>query len=66
MNHKAFVAGFDTDSMASYYNFEWIKPINYQFEYPLISGNGKSNLQCNTQFYYKSKLWEYEKNGEFP
>ena len=61
INHKGFVVGFDTESMASDYNFEWNKPINYQFEYPLISGNHKSNLQFYKKFYYKSKLWDYEK-----
>ncbi|MBL4663702.1 MAG: DUF2971 domain-containing protein [Flavobacteriaceae bacterium] len=61
MNHSGFVVGFDTQSMANDYNFEWIEPVNYQFEYPLISGNDDSRLQFHKKFYYKSKLWEYEK-----
>jgi hypothetical protein len=60
MNHSGFVVGFDTQSMASDYNFEWIEPMNYQFKYPLISGNDDSSLQFHKKFYYKSNLWEYE------
>lgn len=61
MNHKGFVVGFDTKSMESDYNFEWIEPINYQEQYPLISGNDDSRLQFHKKFYSKSTLWEYEK-----
>lgn len=38
LNHTGFVVGFDTNSLLSDYDFDYIEPIIYQTQYPIISG----------------------------
>jgi hypothetical protein len=61
LNHSGFVIGFDTNSLASEYDFDYIEPINYQLNYPLISGLDETTTQFHKKFFYKSDLWNYEK-----
>ena len=61
LNHQGFVVGLDSNSLASDYNFDYIEPINYQEEYPLISGKDDTTIQFYKKFFLKSEFWEYEK-----
>lgn len=56
-NHAGFTVGLDTDSLASEYDFDYIEPINYQLEYPLVSGLDETTKQFHKKFFYKSDLW---------
>lgn len=60
-NHSGFTVGFDSDSLASEYNFNYIEPINYQLDYPTISGLDDITMQFYKKFFHKSNMWEYEK-----
>lgn len=59
-NHTGFVVGFDTEFLLIDSQFEYIEPINYQREYPSISGLSDSTEQFYKKFFYKSELWKYE------
>jgi hypothetical protein len=59
-NHTGFVAGFDVESLLMNNQFDYIERINYQPEYPSISGLSDSTDQFYKKFFYKSELWEYE------
>jgi len=60
-NHQGFVVGFDTKSLINDYDFDYLEPINYQYNYPTISGLDETTEQFHKKFFFKSKLWEYEK-----
>jgi len=60
-NHQGFSVGLDTNSLIEDYDFDFIEAINYQSEYPLISGLEPTNEQFYKKFFYKSSLWEYER-----
>ncbi len=59
-NHTGFVIGFDSSSLLNDYDFDYIEPINYQKEYPIISGLDETTAQFYKKFFYKSDLWSYE------
>lgn len=61
LNHTGFVIGFNSDSLINDYDFDYIEPINYQPEYPIISGLDDSTVQFHKKFFYKSEMWNYEK-----
>ncbi len=60
-NHTGFVVGFDLESICTDYDFDYLEPINYQTKYPLISGLDETTEQFHKKFFFKSQLWEYEK-----
>lgn len=60
-NHTGFVVGFYTDYFAKRSDFDYIEPIQYQVAYPIISGLDDSNEQFYKKFFFKSILWDYEK-----
>jgi len=60
-NHTGFVVGFDTNSLLSDYDFDYIEPIIYQAQYPTIFGLDDITVQFHKKFFYKSDLWSYEK-----
>jgi len=60
-NHTGFVIGFNTKSLIDNYDFDYIEPIIYQSEYPIISGLDDITTQFHKKFFYKSDLWNYEK-----
>lgn len=60
-NHTGFVIGFDTCSFLNDYDFDYIEPINYQIQYPTISGIDDNTEQFYKKFFCKSDLWSYEK-----
>jgi hypothetical protein len=60
-NHSGFAVGLDSESLASEYDFDYIEPINYQLNYPTVSGLDETTEQFHKKFFYKSELWEYEK-----
>lgn len=59
-NHSGFVVGLDTKSLQDNYDFDYLKPIKYQTEYPIISGNDETFERFEKKFFYKSELWKYE------
>lgn len=59
-NHSGFVIGFDTKSLSNDYDFDYIEPIIYQLEYPIILGQDDITRQFYKKFFYKSDLWSYE------
>lgn len=59
-NHTGFVIGFNTESLSCNYDFEYIEPIVYQSEYPIIYGKDDSTSQFYKKFFHKSNLWSYE------
>jgi len=59
-NHTGFVVGFDTESLMMDYDFDYIEPIVYQDEYPLITGDDDTTIQFYKKFFHKSELWRYE------
>ncbi len=59
-NHTGFVVGIDTNSLIEDYDFDYIEPIIYQNEYPLISGLDETTDQFYKKFFYKASLWGYE------
>jgi hypothetical protein len=61
LNHTGFAIGFDTESLSEDYDFDYLEPINYQLDYPLIQGVEETTSQFHKKFFYKSELWEYEK-----
>lgn len=60
-NHTGFVVGLDTDSLCNNFDFDYLEPISYQAEYPIISGLDDTTEQFYKKFFFKSCLWEYEK-----
>jgi DUF2971 family protein len=60
LNHTGFVIGFDSESLSQDYDFDYIEPIVYQHEYPIISGKDDSTVQFHKKFFHKSRLWSYE------
>lgn len=60
-NHLGFVVGLDTTILSQEYDFDYIEPIVYQRDYPIISGTDDSSAQFHKKFFYKSILWRYEK-----
>ncbi|RLD55499.1 MAG: hypothetical protein DRJ01_16580, partial [Bacteroidetes bacterium] len=60
-NHTGFVIGFDTKSLLDNYDFDYIEPIIYQTNYPIISGLDETTIQFYKKFFHKSDLWAYEK-----
>ena len=60
-NHTGFVIGFDTKSLLDDYNFDYIEPIIYQTNYPVISGLDETTTQFYKKFFHKADLWAYEK-----
>ncbi|TSA38876.1 MAG: DUF2971 domain-containing protein [Porphyromonadaceae bacterium] len=59
-NHTGFVVGFDSESLCNDYDFDYLEPVNYQIEYPTISGLEEITDQFHKKFFFKSQLWEYE------
>jgi len=59
-NHTGFIVGLDTNSLIEDYDFDYIEPIIYQNEYPLISGLDETTDQFYKKFFHKSELWSYE------
>lgn len=59
-NHTGFVVGFDSDSLITDYEFDYLEPMIYQKEYPIISGLDDTTNQFYKKFFYKSDLWSYE------
>lgn len=57
-NHNGFVVGFDTELLISGLDFDFIDPIKYQLEYPIIKGTDDTTF--HKKFFYKSSLWSYE------
>ncbi|PKG42620.1 DUF2971 domain-containing protein [Psychroflexus sp. MES1-P1E] len=61
-NHEGFTVGLDANSLASKYDFDYIEPINYQLDYPTtVSGLDDTTEQFHKKSFYKSDLWEHEK-----
>ncbi|MFW5983141.1 MAG: DUF2971 domain-containing protein [bacterium] len=61
LNHSGFVVGLNTDSLVNDYDFDYLEPIKYQEEYPIIKGTDDTTFQFYKKFFHKSELWEYEK-----
>lgn len=59
-SHSGFVVGFDTESLMVDYDFDYIEPIVYQNDYPLITANDDTTTQFYKKFFHKSELWKYE------
>ena len=59
-NHTGFVVGLDTKLPQDNYDFDYLKPIKYQIEYPMISGNDNNSDRFEKKFFCKSELWNYE------
>ncbi len=59
-NHTGFVVGLDPISLSEDYDFDYLEPIEYKNEYPIISGKDDTNTQFLKKFFSKSELWEYE------
>jgi hypothetical protein len=60
-NHTGFVVGFDTSLLSLDYDFDYIEPIQYQFEYPIIHPSVDDlTVKFHKKFFYKSNLWSYE------
>jgi len=60
MNHTGFVVGLGTESLMHDYDFDYLEPINYKIDYPLISGNDNTDERFKKKFFSKSELWAYE------
>ncbi len=60
-NHTGIAIGFDSKSLSQNYDFDYIEPINYQYNYPEILGTEGSTSQFHKKFFYKSDSWKYEK-----
>jgi hypothetical protein len=58
--HRGFVVGFHTDSLMDNYDFDSIGKVNYQEDYPLVSGNEDPDERFKKKFFTKSNAWSYE------
>lgn len=61
LNHTGFIVGLRTESLINDYDFDYLEPIKYQEEYPIIKGTDDTTIQFYKKFFHKSELWEYEK-----
>jgi hypothetical protein len=59
-NHTGFVVGLDSESLMDKYDFDYIDPIVYQEDYPLITGDDDTTIQFHKKFFHKSELWKHE------
>ena len=59
-NHKGFVIGFDPNCLIEKLDVDFLEPITYQKEYPLITGFDETEVRFYKKFFFKSILWEYE------
>lgn len=59
-SHTGFVVGMDTNSLLTDYDFDFIEAINYQLEYPVISGLDDIDTQFYKKYFHKSDMWSYE------
>jgi hypothetical protein len=61
LNHSGFAVGLKTESLINDYVFDYLEPIKYQEEYPIIKGTDDTTVQFYKKFFHKSELWNYEK-----
>lgn len=59
-NHTGFVVGFDSNTLSTLDELDYLERVNYQKDYPIISGFDDLTTQFYKKFFYKSQLWEYE------
>lgn len=59
-NHTGFLVGLKTNSLIQDCDSDFIEPITYQKQYPLISGDDDVTQQFYKKFFSKSDLWSYE------
>lgn len=60
-NHQGFTIGLKTESLVYSDNFDYLEPIYYSKEYPIIKGTEDTTLRFYKRFFSKSELWSYEK-----
>ncbi len=60
LNHSGFAVGLKTDSLINDYDFDYLEPIKYQEDYPIVKGTDDTKLQFYKKFFHKSELWNYE------
>ena len=60
-NHSGFVVALKTESLINEYDFDYLEPIKYQDEYPIIKGTDDTTDQFYKKFFHKSESWDYEK-----
>lgn len=63
--HRGFVVGFHTDSLMDNYDFDFIGKIQYQEDYPLVSGHDDTDVRFKKKFFTKSNAWSYENEWRF-
>ncbi len=63
--HKGLVVGFHTDSLMSNYDFDFIGKVNYQEDYPIVSGHDETDERFKKKFFTKSDAWSYENEWRF-
>lgn len=61
LNHTGFIVGLKTESLMNDYEFVYLEPIKYQEKYPAILGTDDTTVKFYKKFFYKSNLWDYEK-----
>jgi hypothetical protein len=61
LNHSGFAVGLKTDSLMKDYEFDYLDPIEYKKEYPIIKGTDETTAQFYKRFFHKSEIWGYEK-----
>ncbi len=64
LNHSGFVIGFDTKSLSNDYDFDYIEPMIYQQEYPIILGQDDTTMQFHKKFFINRICGIMKMNGE--
>jgi len=59
--HRGFVVGLRVNSLLEDYDFDYLKRVEYQGKYPIITGHHETTERFETKFFTKSSAWEYEK-----
>lgn len=60
-NHQGFAIGLRTESLINSDHFDYLEPVSYSKEYPIIKGNEETKIRFYKRFFSKCELWEYEK-----
>lgn len=63
--HKGFVVGLNTESLMDDGEFDFLKRVVYQHDYPIISGNDEMETRFQNKFFTKSEFWSYEDEWRF-
>jgi len=60
-NHQGFAIGLRIESLINSDHFDYLEPVSYSKEYPIIKGTEETTIKFYKRFFSKSELWEYEK-----